>query len=40
MEYSELSFRDIYHHPFIVSYRIDEIGVGNDAVKVPAKQLR
>lgn len=36
MEYSELSFRDIYHHPFIVSYRIDEIGVGNDAVKVPA----
>lgn len=36
MDYSELTFRDIYHHPFIVSYRINEIGAGNDAIEVPA----
>ena len=36
MEYSELTFRDIYHHPFIVSYRINEIGAGNDVIEVPA----
>lgn len=36
MEYSELTFRDIYHHPFIVSYRVEEIRTENDAVEVPA----
>lgn len=35
MRFENLNFRDVYHTPFIVSYRLDKVGVGETETAVP-----